>query len=142
MAWYILKSLFAEKGNDDIDLFDLDVNPLTENVDVWFNFQLLPEISELLVNYEQAVFIDAHTGEIKEDLNYQQIEPAYQNAPFTHHMTAASLLAVTESIHGRYPKSWLLSVRGFSYKFEQSLTSRTLELCKQAIELLNLNFLK
>ncbi len=141
VAWHILKTLFAEKGNNDIDLFDLDVNPLTEKVDVWFNFQLLPEISELIVDYKKAVFIDAHTGEIKEDLNFQEIKPAYQNAPFTHHMTAASLLAVTESIHGHYPQSWLLSVRGYSFKFEQSLTPRTLELSNKAMALLRHNFL-
>jgi hydrogenase maturation protease len=142
VAWHILSMLFAEFGNAEIDMFDMDVNPLTKNIDTWFNLQLLPEISELIVKYEKAVFIDAHTGEIKNDLNFQEIKPAYQNAPFTHHMTPASLLAVAESIHGNYPQSWLVSVRGYAFRFEQVLTAQTEALCKQAVNLLKQNFIK
>lgn len=142
VAWHILKTLFSECGKKSIDLFDLEVNPLTENIDAWFNFQLLPEIADLIVKYEQAVFVDAHTGEIKNDLNYVKLKPAYQNAPFTHHMTPASLLAVAESIHGIYPDSWLLSVRGYSFEFEQKLTAKTLALSTEAVDLIKQNFLK
>jgi len=141
-AWHILTQLFKEHGNSEIDLFDSDVVALNENIDVWFNFQLLPEISETLASYQKAVFLDAHTGEIKEDINFQEIRPVYQNSPFTHHMTPASLLALADSINGKYPKSWLLSVRGFSFKFERGLTPKTNNLCDQALELLRNNFLK
>lgn len=140
-AWHVLKILFADYGISDLDLFNMDVNPLTKDIDVWFNFQLLPEISELIVKYEKAVFIDAHTGEIKKDLNFQEVKPAYQNAPFTHHMTPASLLAVAESIHDYYPQSWLVSVRGYAFRFEQVLTAQTEALCKQAVTLLKQNFI-
>jgi hydrogenase maturation protease len=142
VAWHILKTLFSEQGKKTIDLFDVEVNPLTKNIDIWFNFQLLPEIADLIVKYEQALFIDAHTGEIKNNLNFVEIKPEYQNAPFTHHMTPASLLAVTESIHGVYPKSWLLSVRGYSFEFEQQLTAETFALSAEAVELINRYFIK
>jgi len=142
VAWHVLKTLFSERGKNSIDLFDLEVNPLTENIDVWFNFQLLPEIADLIVKYDQAVFLDAHTGEIKNDLNFVKLIPAYQNAPFTHHMTPASLLAVAESIHGEYPESWSLSVRGYSFEFEQQLTAKTLALSDEAIDLIHRNFIK
>lgn len=142
VAWHILKNLFAEFGRSEVDLFDSDVVSLTENIDTWFNFQLLPEISELLVQYQQAVFIDAHTGEIKEDINFQELTPTYQNSPFTHHMTPPSLLALAESIHGQYPKSWMLSVRGYDFKFEQALTPQTQTLCDEALDLIKTNFLE
>ena len=139
VAWHVMKTLFSERGNNSIDLFDLEVNPLTKNIDAWFNFQLLPEIADLIVRYDQAVFIDAHTGEIKNDVNFVKLKPAYQNAPFTHHMSPASLLAVAESIHGVYPESWLLSVRGYSFEFEQQLTVKTLALSVKAVDLINQN---
>lgn len=142
VAWHILKTLFAQYGNPDLDLFDMDVNPLTKEIDAWFNFQLLPEISDLIVKYKTAVFIDAHTGEIKQDLNFREVKPAYQNAPFTHHLTPASLLAISESIHGCYPQSWLVSVRGYAFQFEQVLTEQTEALCNQAVILLKQNFIK
>lgn len=142
VAWHILNTLFTQLGNPNLDLFDMDVNPLTDKVDVWFNFQLLPEISDLIVKYDRAVFIDAHTGEIMQDLNFEEVKPAYQNAPFTHHMTPASLLAIAESIHGCYPRSWLVSVRGNAFQFERVLTAQTEALCAQAVSLLKKNFLE
>ena len=68
VAWHILQTLFDEKNMRDVDLFCCDFIPLNEQTDVWFNFQLLPEISEILKNYHKAVFLDAHTGEIQEDI--------------------------------------------------------------------------
>jgi hydrogenase maturation protease len=140
VAWYIFHQLFAEYGMPDIDLLDLDVHKLTDKIDIWFHLQLLPEISELISDYSKAVFIDAHTGEIKEDLNFKKITPLFQNSPFTHHITPAALLSLSESMHNKFPESWLISVRGFSFKFEQSLSSQTKILCDKAIELLKHNF--
>ena len=140
-AWHILNQLFIEKNMPDTDLFTADLIPLTENVDVWFNFQLLPEYVETIGDYQKVVFIDAHTGEIKEDLNLQKLAPAFANSPFTHHMTPSSLLSIAESIKGKYPESWMLSVRGYEFKFDCTLSPRTEELCSQAITLLKDNFL-
>lgn len=141
-AWHILNQLFNDMDKPDTDLFTSDLVPLNDGVDVWFNLQLLPEFTETISEYEKVVFIDAHTGEIREDLSFQKLAPAFINSPFTHHMTPSSLLSIAESITGRYPESWMLSVRGFEFEFDCSLSPRTKELCAQAITLLKDNFLK
>jgi hydrogenase maturation protease len=141
-AWHILNQLFLDRNMPDTDLFTSDLIPLTENIDVWFNFQLLPEYTETISEYQKMVFIDAHTGEITEDLNFHKLAPAYTNSPFTHHMTPSSLLSIAESITGKYPESWMLSVRGYEFEFNCSLSPRTKELCSQAIALLRDNFIK
>jgi hypothetical protein len=56
-------------------------------------------------------------------------------------MTPASLLSIAESITGKYPESWMLSVRGYEFKFDCTLSPRTEALCSQAITLLKDNFL-
>jgi hydrogenase maturation protease len=141
-AWHILNQLFIENNKPDTDLFTSDLVPLNEGIDVWFNLQLLPEYTEIIGEYQKVVFIDAHTGEIKEDLSFQKLAPAFINSPFTHHMTPSSLLSIAETITGRYPESWMLSVRGFEFKFDCSLSPDTKKLCDQAVILLKENFYK
>ena len=141
-AWHILNQLFIYMEKPNTDLFTSDLVALNETVDVWFNFQLLPEYAEIISGYQKAVFIDAHTGEIKEDLSFQKLAPAYANSPFTHHMTSSSLLSIVESITGRYPESWMVSIRGYDFKFDCSLSPKTKKLCGQALTLLKDNFLK
>lgn len=140
-AWHILNQLFIDEGLPDTDLFTSDMIPLTNSVDVWFNFQLLPEYAETISTYTKVVFIDAHTGEIKNDLNYAPIKPEFGYSPFTHHLTPQSLLAISESITGKFPESWMVSVRGFLFKFDSTLSPETEALCGQAIKLLKDNFL-
>jgi hydrogenase maturation protease len=139
-AWHILNQLYSELKLPVPDLYTSDLVPLNDNIDVWFNYQLLPEFAESIGAYKKAVFIDAHTGEIKEDLSFQKIVPEYVNSPFTHHMLPTSLLSITESIAGKYPESWMLSVRGYEFEFECGLSLKTQELCDQAVTLLKKNF--
>ena len=141
VAWHILQTLFKEKEMPDVDLFCCDFVPLDEKTDVYFNFQLLPEISEILKNYQRAIFLDAHTGEIVEGIRLAEVKPVYSNSPFTHHMTPSALLALTESISGGYPSSWLLSIRGFEFEFNRELTAKTRELAEQAIQMLKTDLL-
>jgi len=141
VAWHILQTLFKDKGMPDVDLFCCDFVPYNETTDVWFNFQLLPEISEILKKYQRAIFLDAHTGEILEDIRFAEVKPVYSNSPFTHHMTPSALLALTESINGEYPLSWLLSIRGFEFEFNRELTAKTRELAEQAIQMLKTDLL-
>lgn len=140
-AWHILKRLFIDEGLPETDLFTSDLVSLTPSVDVWFNFQLLPEYADIISTYPRAVFIDAHTGEIKDDLNFTPIKPEFGYSPFTHHLTPQSLLAITESITGKFPQSWMVSVRGFLFKFDNTLSPETEALCNQAIKLIKTNFL-
>ena len=141
VAWHILQTLFLLKGLPEADLFCCDFVPLDEQTDVWFNFQLLPEIAEIIQNYQRAIFLDAHTGEIKDNIRLAEVKPVYSNSPFTHHMTPSALLALTESISGSYPESWLLSIRGYQFEFNQQLSSKTKELADQAIQMLHITLL-
>jgi hydrogenase maturation protease len=140
-AWHILNQLFADLKMPIPDLYTSDIVALNTKIDVWFNYQLLPEFAENIGVYQKAVFIDAHTGEIKEDLSFKKLVPAYVNSPFTHHMVPSSLLSITESITGKYPESWMLSVRGYEFEFECGLSDKTQALCTKAISLLKDNFI-
>jgi len=113
VAWHFLSLLLKKYHIEKTDLLESDVIPLTDAVDLWFNLQLLPEISETIANYDRVIFIDAHTGEIKQDINLKLVKPQYLNSPFTHHITPSTVLSLTNSIVGKCPESWLLSIRGY-----------------------------
>lgn len=142
VAWHLLNKVLTHTGCQENDLFSSDIINASPKLDVWFNFQLLPEMAETIAEYEQAVFIDAHTGEIKEDISFKPIKPEFQNSPFTHHFTPASCLAVAESIKGRIPQSHLLSVRGYQFAFNRVLSKETQELVEKAFDMIKKDYLE
>lgn len=140
-AFHLLIALLNDFGKVDVDLFSSDPISLDVSTDVFYNFQLLPEFAELIAQYQQVVFIDSHTGEIKENINFHSIEPEYQYSPFTHHFTPSSCLAVTESLTGRHPEAWLLSIRGFNFGFTTELSKQTHEYMIQALDIIHDKFI-
>lgn len=142
VAWHLLNKVLTFTGCLENDLFSSDIIHATKELDIWYSFQLLPEMAETIAEYDQAVFIDAHTGEIKEDISYKPVKPEFQNSPFTHHFTPASCLAVAESLKGKYPQAHLLSVRGYQFGFNRELTQETLALVEKSFELIKKDYLE
>ena len=142
VAWHLLNKVVAACDCPEADLFSSDVIPVKPGLDIWFNFQLLPEMADTIADYDRALFIDAHTGNIEEDISYHTLEPEFQNSPFTHHFTASSCLAVAQSLKGHYPESKMLSVRGFQFAFSRELSAQTADFVNQAFALLKHDFLE
>ena len=121
-AFHILLKISQHFGIEEPDIFSADITQIREDVDIIFNFQLLPEYAELVSKYENVVFIDAHTAEIQDELNIKPIEPNYQYSPFTHHFSPSSCLALAKSLTGVFPKAWLASIRGYQFGFNRELS--------------------
>ena len=139
-AYHLFIALLNNAGKKDVDLFSSDTISFDENTDIMFNFQLLPEYSEMVAQYSKVVFIDAHTGAIEDNVSFQSIKPNYQYSPFTHHFSPSSCLAVAQSLTGKHPKAWLLSIRGFQFGFNRELSSQTREFINQALEIIQGEF--
>ena len=99
-----------------------------------YTLQLAPELAELAARYPRVLFIDAHTGALPADLNWQALQPVFQRSPLTHHMTAESVVALAHSAYGASPQAALVSVRGQAFGFERGLTPFTSALADQAVE--------
>jgi len=141
-AFHIFSHLFQNANIDDEEIFSADVVALDRRTDVLFNFQLLPEYSETIAQYDRVIFIDAHTAEIEEELKLQSLAPDFKYSPFTHHFSPSSCLAVARELVGDSPEAWLLSIRGYHFGFDRSLSKKTSLLVDQAIELLQSHFLE
>ena len=140
-AFHVFLNLIDKTNSNNLDLLSAEVSELTPRTDIIFNFQLLPEYSELVANYRKVIFIDAHTGEIQDEIRCEKIIPEMKHSPFTHHFSPASCLALAKSITGFAPDAWLLSIRGYQFGFTEDLSEKTTELVKRAVELIQTEYL-
>ena len=101
-------------------------------VELQFALQLYPELAEELGKFNRVCFVDAHTGSIPDDLNLEELQPDFQRSPLTHHMTPATCLALCQVLYGKAPEAILVSVRGYAFGFERSLSPATSSLSDQA----------
>ncbi len=136
VAYYILNELIQKLAENRTALEEFQETGILEinkNVDIWYNLQLVPEVSQDLADYENAIFLDAHTAEIPDEILITEISPHYQNSPFTHHLTPASCLDLADQLFGRSPKATLITIRGYQFDFSRELSAKTRELAKQAL---------
>jgi Ni,Fe-hydrogenase maturation factor len=94
---------------------------------------LIPELAETISAYERVCFVDAHTGNVSEDVNVIAVKAEYQRSPFTHHMTADTCLSLVQTIYGQTPQAILVSVRGNEFGFSHELSPATHQLAEQAV---------
>jgi hydrogenase maturation protease len=134
VAWHILRALAVKMGLPAPDSYEDDF-PENPYVDFAFYLQLTPEMAEDISGYEYVCFMDAHTGNIPEEVRIIDVESDFQKSPFTHHLTPQSLLSICETLYNTKPESALLSVRGYRFLFSRTLSEPTSTLVTEAVEL-------
>jgi len=66
----------------------------------------------------------------------EHVTANFQKSPLTHHLTAASLLAIADTLHQKVPETILVSIRGYEFAFDQSLSAITASLTRQAADII------
>jgi hydrogenase maturation protease len=125
VAWHILAALRRMLGKPEPASDGEAFEPNGENPDFLFALQLAPEMAETLAGYQRVCFVDAHTGNVPEMIHTESVQGKYQRSPFTHHLTAGTLLALCEQLYSHAPEAILVSVRGYQFGFENSLSAET-----------------
>jgi hydrogenase maturation protease len=134
VAWHILAELTRRLGRPVPTEVPEGFYPSGETPDFLFVLQLTPEMSETLAAYARVCFVDAHTGRVPQEVSIAPVMAQAQTSPFTHHMTAEMLLAMTEEIYDLRLDALLASVRGYQFGFTVSLSPRTAELAMEAAD--------
>ena len=96
--------------------------------------QLTPELAETIAQYERVCFADAHTGAVPQDVNVSAIAAEFQASPLTHHLTPQSLLTFAQTLYNARLEAILVSVRGYQFGFERTLSPLTAQLAQQAAD--------
>jgi len=135
-AWHALYGLARRLGKPAPDLSEDGFFPRGEEIDLWYVLQLVPEMAEDCSHYTRVIFIDAHTGNLPQEILLQPVNDSPPASLFTHHMTPAAIMALTSSLYHQDPLAVLLSVRGYQFGFSRTLSERTAELVEQAVEII------
>lgn len=133
MAWHVLSALARRLGRAVPNAPEDGLLPEGERIDLWYDLQLMPEMSEDISHYERLCFVDAHTGNIAEEILLQPVDATPASSAFTHHMTPAAVLALTRSIYAKSPEAVLISIRGNQFGFARDLSEETAALVPQAV---------
>jgi hydrogenase maturation protease len=134
VAWHVLARLSRRYDRTPEPDPDVGMEPQGLNPDFFFTLQLTPEAADLASRYERLCFVDAHTGRVPADIQLTAILPAYQNSPFTHHMTPETLLALMNALNQRQPRAILASIRGYEFGFSRTLSPQTERLAGMAVD--------
>jgi hydrogenase maturation protease len=135
VAWHILRALTVKMGRPAPSSYE-DEFPQDAQVDFAFYLQLTPEMAEDIAAYQYICFVDAHTGNIPEQVRLIDVESDFQRSPFTHHLTPQSLISICETLYGNKPDAALLSVRGYQFLFSRQLSEETQALVPEAVDLI------
>ena len=134
VAIHVVNSLRKKLGQEPLVAGDTGLEELGRKIDSVFIPQLLPEIMEIVLDYNRLIFVDAHAGADIDDVNCRLLTPDYVSSTFTHHMVPASLLAFLKALYNREPESYLVSIRGYNFDFSGDLTPQTKSLIQPAAE--------
>ncbi len=134
VAWHVLREVASRlKVNFPVTPYEC-AELSAPGVDMLFCLQLTPEMADTFSAYQKICFIDAHTGSVEGDLHVEALIGIYQNSPLTHHLTPSSCLAIVHALFGKTPEGLLVSVRGYEFGFDQSLSARTAALVGPAAD--------
>jgi hydrogenase maturation protease len=134
VAWHVLAALRHRLGKPAPEEEGEAFEPEGENPDFLFALQLMPEMAETLADYQRICFVDAHTGSVPEEIHIRQLKAEYQRSPFTHHMTPETLLALCTQLYAQTPQAVLVSLRGYQFGFEHTLSPQTQALVEPAAQ--------
>ncbi len=122
VALYVANALRRKQGLRPLELNEDGLDDCGHPLDTVVLHQLLPEIAPMLADYDLAVFVDAHTGVIPDDVRVLPVQEEYGFQAVTHHMSPGMMLAVARAARGQAPQAALVSVRGEDFDFGEGLT--------------------
>lgn len=134
VAYVVLNALRERLGRPVLEIDDDGFDDLGHAVDTVLLHQLVPELAETAVSYDQLVFVDAHVSEIEEPVRQEVLEACFRSATVSHQLHPCTLLALVEGLRGKAPRGVLISVRGYDFDFGEGLSKETAALVPEAIE--------
>jgi len=134
VAYHVIDAVRQHLGQGTLEDGNTGLDELGAQTDSVFLVQLVPELIDTLVNYQQVIFVDAHIRENVPDLHCAPVLPEYAMSPFTHHMTPAMLLALLQAIHHHEPVGHLVSIRGWEFDFRRGLSKKAAALVQPAAD--------
>jgi hydrogenase maturation protease len=95
--------------------------------------QLLPEFAADLAQAKVVVFVDASVESSENGVSVRFLAVEDMMGWSTHHADPRALLALAQTIYGRTPEAWWLTVVGRHFEFGEGLSEVAVRNARQAI---------
>jgi hydrogenase maturation protease len=106
------------RGDDALGPMAVEhLRPLLPNAECLSCQQLAPELAERLADCELALFVDAACDGEPGEVRIERLTPKAGDAAssLTHHVNAAALLELAQTLYGRAPQAALLTGTGAAF---------------------------
>ena len=134
VAYHVISGLRRRLGQGMLHEDETGLEGLGAQIDSIFLVQLAPELMDVLILYDEIIFVDAHVYENVDSLYCASVSPEFTPATFTHHLTPSMLLALLKSLHHREPAGHIVSIRGYDFDFHRNLSADTVALVEKAVD--------
>lgn len=109
---------------------------LSETVSIRTCIQLTPELAADLSEVEVAILIDARAGEPAGKISCQQVKPLPHLPSSSHHLNPSALLSYTHQFFGKAPQTYLISITGTEFGYQDHLSPQVQEAVQGAVKVI------
>ena len=96
--------------------------------------QLTPEFAEKIAEFGTVILIDASIA--TQQVKLIPIQDTQSNKNWTHHLTPASLIYLTEFLYQAKPQAWLINIPTENLNFGEKVSNLAEEGKKEALEII------
>ena len=104
-----------------------------EDVRVLVRHQLAPEISEDIARSRAVIFVDASVDPARAGVTITPLSPSPSSTPQAHVSDPRSLMNLAQTLFGRCPPAWLVTVPARNLGFGAEFSPETLEDVQAAV---------
>lgn len=134
VGFVVLNALRERLGLPALAADEYGYDDLGHEVDTLFLHQLVPELAEVVAEYDWIVFVDAHVGAIPDLIREEQLATCYESTTVPHQLHPCTLLAMARDLYDSEPRGMLLSIRGHDFDFGEELSPQTAVLVGESVD--------
>ncbi len=108
---------------------------LPPNFDIEYRYQLQIEDAELISNYDQVFFVDAHKLILDNGVIIEKCFPKETHHFSSHALPPETILFLAKTVYGKNPESYIIGISGESFELKMGLTKKGKTNLKKALSL-------
>ncbi len=134
VARVVINCLRKQLGRAALLPLDDGFDDLGHPIDTVVMHQIVPELAEVLADYDVTIFVDAHVATLPDPIHKEKLEVGFRTPFVSHQFHPSTVLALAKQMHGQAPEAWLFSLLGHDFDFGEGLSEETAELVPEAID--------
>lgn len=99
-----------------------EISAHTHLFDIEYRYQLQVEDAELITQYKQVIFVDAHHGSLPDGFSYYECQTAPAENFTTHTLAPQNVLWICHELFGYSPTCFVLAIAGNYWELRNGMS--------------------